>query len=61
MAFFDTRQRRRWRKLRRKLQKLRRGFWRKLQRPLTWKLIVRMGFIIYRIYRLVLWVLELFD
>jgi uncharacterized protein YpuA (DUF1002 family) len=60
MAFFDTRQRRRWRKLRGKLQKMRRGFWRKLQRPQTWKFIVKVGYFIYRIYRLMMWVFELF-
>lgn len=60
MTFFDTRQRRRWRKLRGKLQKMRRGFWRKLQRPQTWKFIVMVGFAIYRLYRLVLRILEFF-
>jgi len=61
MASTNTHQRRRWRKLRGILQKMRRGFWRKLRGPQTWKFIVKVGFTINRIYRLVLWVLELFE
>jgi hypothetical protein len=62
MAFsrFTYRQRRR-RELRGKPLEQRRGFWRKLRSPNTWRLIVSVGLLIVRFYRLILRVFELFE
>lgn len=40
---------------------LRRGFWRQLRNPVTWRLVVSIGLFIYRVFRWVRWVHELFE
>ncbi len=47
MAHFDETHRRR----------RRRGFWGKLRNPRTWKVIVQMAYLIYRVIR---WLVETF-
>ena len=56
-----TYRRRRRRELRGEPLEQRRGFWRKLRSPNTWSFIVSVGLLIYRIYRWVLGVFELFE
>lgn len=59
MAFFKiTYRQRRRRELRGEPLEQRRGFWQKLRNPDTWRLIVSVGFLIYRFTR---WVLRIFD
>jgi hypothetical protein len=62
MAFFKiTYRRRRRRELRGEPLEQRRGFWVNIRKPNTWRLIVSVGLLIYRIYRWVLRVIELFE
>ncbi len=62
MAFSKiTYRRRRRRELRGEPLEQRRGLWKKLQNPNTWGLIVSVGLLIYRTYRWVLRVFELFE
>lgn len=59
--FDDTCRRRRWDKLRNAFRRASRGFWKRFRNPQTWKFIVWMGLIVYRLVRLILRVLELFE
>ena len=56
-----TYRRRRRRELRGEPLEQRRGFWRRLRCPNTLKLIIAVGFIIYRIFRFTLRVHQLFE
>lgn len=62
MAFSKiTYRRRRRRELRGKPLEQRRGFWIKLRNPNAWRLIVSVGILIYRVFRLILRVFGLFE
>jgi hypothetical protein len=59
MAFSKiTYRRRRRRELRGEPLEQRRGFWSNIRNPNTWRLIVSMGFLVYRFTR---WILGFFD
>lgn len=49
---------RRWRKLKTEVRKLRRWFWGQLLNRHTWISVVKTGIVIYRIYR---WINEILD
>lgn len=62
MAFSKiTYRRRRRRELRGKPLEQRRGFWIKLRNPTVWSLIVSVGILIYRFFRLILRVFGLLE
>ena len=62
MAFSKiTYRRRRRRELRGEPLEQRRGFWRNLRSPNTLKLIISVGFMIYRIFRYALRVQKFFE
>lgn len=62
MAFSKiTYRRRRRRELRGQPLEQRRGIWTKLRTPNTLKLIVSVGFMIYRVFRYVLRIHQLFE
>jgi hypothetical protein len=56
-----TYRRRRRRELRGEPLEQRRGFWIKLRNPTACRLIVSVGILIYRFFRLILRVFELFE
>lgn len=56
-----TYRRRRRRELRGEPLEQRRGFWKFFRNPITWRLIVTMGLLVYRFTRLTLRIFNLFE